>query len=74
MTRAEYLTERGWRRSGAFPGNGADQWYDAKGGKVNDMSPEDKANPMRVEVAHAIQLDRDATLRDYVNQYRPVTT
>ena len=27
-----------------------------------------------VEVAHAIQLDRDATLRDYVNAHRPVMT
>ena len=73
MTREEYLIERGWRRSGGFPGDGKDQWYDMKGAKLEPGNHAYK-DAVIVEVAHAIQLDRDATLRDYVNAHRPVMT
>ena len=71
MTREGYLIERGWRRCGGFPGDGKDQWYDMKGAQ---MGPGDHKDAVTVEVAHTIQLDRDATVRDYVNAHRPGAT
>lgn len=70
MTNAQYLLARGWRRSGAFPGGG-DQWYDVLGRQIRDDLDLLKCSVFREHEAVEIQLNRDAELRDFVNERRP---
>ena len=71
MGRDEYLRARGWKRDGAFPGGG-DQWFDPCGKKVRDTYGNKRVIEVTADVAEAIQLDRDAACRDYVNARRPM--
>jgi len=67
-----YLTARGWKRCGAFPGSGADRWYDTFGrGSIDVFRLQGVVEPVHADRAHEIQLNRDAELRDHVDAMRP---
>lgn len=72
MTNEQYLIAKGWKRSGSFPGDNADQWYDVFDLKYKDIFDIiGKRIPLRVETAVQIQLNRDAEIRDFVDLHRP---
>ena len=72
MTNEQYLLVRGWKRSGSFAGDGGDQWYDAFDVKFTTiLELINKRDPLHIETAIEIQLNRDAEIRDFIDLWRP---